>query len=169
MEIVWESLEWPGMEHVIWHAAESRADSAAVMLLPDGPLRVNYLLTPTRVEISGLILEHDGQGSWVDRPELDGCLEVDISITPLTNTLPIRRLKLEPGDSREIRAVYIELPRLSVSVMPQRYSRLGERLYRYQSEGFQADRSVDEPDLVVDSPGLWRRLPVGGAAGAGRP
>lgn len=166
MEIVWESLEWPGMEHVIWRDAEASADSAAVMLLPEGPLRVTYLLTPTRVEINGLILEHDGHGSWADRPELDGCLEVDISITPLTNTLPIRRLGLEPGESREIRAVYIELPRLSVSVMPQRYTRLGERLYRYQSEGFQADLSVDEHGLVVDYPGLWRRLPE---AGAGRP
>jgi len=169
MEIVWESLEWPGMEHVIWQGAEGRADSAAVMLLPEGPLRVKYVLTPTHVEINGLILEHDGEGSWTDRPELDGCLEVDISITPLTNTLPIQRLKLEPGESREIRAVYIELPQLSVSVMPQRYTRLGDRLYRYQSEGFQADLSVDEFGLVVDYPGLWRRLHIGKCTGAGRP
>ena len=96
-------------------------------------------------------------------------LDVDLGFTPLTNTLPIQRLKLEPGESREIRAVYIELPQLSVSVMPQRYTRLGDRLYRYQSEGFQADLSVDEFGLVVDYPGLWRRLHIGKCTGAGRP
>ncbi|HZM80747.1 MAG TPA: putative glycolipid-binding domain-containing protein [Candidatus Limnocylindrales bacterium] len=159
MEIVWESLEWPGMEHVIWEGGH--ADSVAVLLPPEGPQRVSYRITPTRVEINGLILEHDGEGSWRDRPELDGCLEVDISITPLTNTLPINRLKLRPGESREIRAAYIELPGLTVSVMPQRYTCLGDRLYRYQSEGFQADLTVDEHGLVVDYPGLWRRLHAG--------
>ena len=38
----------------------------------------------------------DGAGHWrVDereRPDLEGCLDVDIQITPFTNTLPIRRL-----------------------------------------------------------------------------
>jgi hypothetical protein len=122
---------------------------------------VSYRITPGRVEINGLILEHDGGGNWRDRPELDGCLEVDISTTPLTNTLPINRLRLKPGESHAIRAVYIELPGLGVSVMPQRYTRLDERLYRYQSEGFQADLTVDEHGLVVDYPGLWRRLHAG--------
>jgi len=163
MEIIWESLEWPGMEHAIWADGPEgwRADSAAVMLLPGGPQRVSYRITPTRVEVNGLILEHDGEGNWRNRPELDGCREVDISTTPLTNTLPIDRLKLSPGESREIRAVYIELPLLTVSVMPQRYTRLGDNLYRYQSEGFQADLTVDEHNIVVDYPGLWRRLHAG--------
>lgn len=156
MEIVWESLEWPGLEHVIWQ--DGAADSAAVMLLPEGPQRVNYRITPGKIEINGLVLEHDGAGTWRDRPELDGCLEVDISITPMTNTLPINRLGLGVGESAEIRAVYVELPQLEVSVMPQRYTRLAERLYRYQSEGFQADLTVDEHNIVVDYPNLWRRL-----------
>lgn len=163
MEIVWESLQWPGLEDAIWE--DGHADSAAVMVLPEGPQRVHYRITPTRVEINGLVLEHDGRGHWRDRPELDGCLEVDISTTPLTNTLPIRRLRLAPGESREIRAVYIDMPSLELSVMPQRYTRLDDGRYRYQSENFQADLTVDEHGLVVDYPGLWRRLP----AASGRP
>jgi hypothetical protein len=164
MEIVWESLEYPGLEHVIWDG-NGHFDSAAVMLLPEGPHRLGYHISPGKVEVNDLVLEHDGEGNWRGRPELQGCLEVDISVTPLTNTLPINRLRLSPGESAEIRAVYIDVPSLRVSVMPQRYTRLGERLYRYQSKGFQADLSVDEHGLVVDYPGLWRRLD----AGPGRP
>lgn len=167
MEIVWQSLKWPGIEHVIW--SDGHADSMAVMVLPEGPQRVSYRITPTLVEINGLVLEHDGAGGWHDRPELDGCREVDISTTPLTNTLPIRRLQLSIGETHEIRAVYIEVPRLTVSVMPQRYTRLGDRLYRYQSKNFQADLAVDEHGLVIDYPGLWRRLRTGDRATARRP
>lgn len=161
MEIVWESLEWPGIEHVIWDGDNGRADSVAVMLPPDGPQRVSYRISPGRVEINGLILDHDGEGNWRDRPELEGCLEVDISTTPLTNTLPINRLGLSLGESLDIRAAHVKLPALTVSAMAQRYTRLGERLYRYQSKGFQADLVVDEYALVVDYPGLWRRLHAG--------
>jgi len=156
MDIVWESLQWPGIEHAIWK--DGHADSVAVMVLPEGPQRVSYRISPGRIEINGLVLEHDGQGSWRDRPELDGCLEVDISITPLTNTLPISRLRLATGESREIRAVYIDMPSLQLSVMPQRYTRLGDRGYRYQSENFQADLILDDNGLVIDYPGLWRRI-----------
>jgi uncharacterized protein len=167
MEIIWESLEWPGLEHATWE--DGHADSTAVMLLPEGPQRVGYRITPTSVEVNGLRLEHDGAGHWRDRPELDGCFEVDISVTPMTNTLPIRRLGLKPGESQDIRVVYIELPGPGVSVMAQRYTRLGDRSYRYQSEGFQADLTVDDHDVVVDYPGLWRRLDARQAAAARRP
>src|SRR5438045_236669 len=49
----------------------------------------------------------DGQGHWTAAsgealPDLDGCIDVDISVTPFTNTLPIRRLALASGASQEI-------------------------------------------------------------------
>lgn len=40
---------------------------------------------------------HDGQGN--DYPQLAGCTEIDIEVSPITNTLPIRRLALEIGQS----------------------------------------------------------------------
>lgn len=156
MEIVWQALEWPGMEHVTWE--NGHADSVALIVYPDGPHRIRYRISPTEVTVNDLVLEHDGKGRWRGRPELDGCLEVDISITPLTNTLPINRLRLGVGESAEIRVAYIDVPQFAVSVMPQRYTRLEERLYRFQSDGFQADLTVDEQGIIVDYPGLWRRV-----------
>lgn len=111
-----------------------------------------------------LHLESDGQGHWhVDgaaRPDLQGCIDIDIQATPLTNTLPIRRLDLKEGKSLELRLCYIDLPELTVSVAEQRYMALGPSFYRFESldNGFTADLPVDEDGFVRDYPGLFRRL-----------
>ncbi|MEZ0172009.1 putative glycolipid-binding domain-containing protein [Microvirga sp. TS319] len=112
-----------------------------------------------------LDLESNGQGSWTEngkpRPELQGCIDVDIQATPLTNTLPIRRLEWAAGQSTEICLCYIAVPELSVSARTQRYTALKPgSLYRFESleSGFTADLPVDEDGFVRDYPGLFRRL-----------
>jgi hypothetical protein len=149
MEAVWQSLEWPGIEHVRWDGRH--ADSAAVMVLPDsGPLRVAYRIDvgsdggTERVEINGKAIHPPG--------------DVDIAITPFTNTLPIRRLRLAVGESAEIDATYVAAPDFEVSTMRQRYTRVDEHRYRYESPGFEALLTLDEHDLVTEYPGLWRRI-----------
>ena len=96
-------------------------------------------------------------------PELDGCIDVDISATPFTNTLPIRRLGLEPGESEELAVTYVRVPELLVGAERQRYSCLeaqanGE-LYRFEAlpSGFTAELPIDAEGLVIDYPGLFRR------------
>jgi hypothetical protein len=181
VDIVWSSLAWPGTEHVVWaEGSELRADSLAVHDLPDGPARVSYHLIAerdgrtrqVRIETTGaattnrLTLTSDGNGAWSDGsgrplPTLQGCLDVDISSTPLTNTLPIRRLRLAPGASGDLIAAYVEVPQLHLRAVRQRYTRLrrgaSTTVYRYQSGSFQADLTVDAHDLVLDYPGLWQR------------
>lgn len=121
-----------------------------------------------RVEIANLkrVLEitANGIGRWSDAggtwiPALDGCIDVDISLTPATNTLPIRRLNLPVGDGADIKVAYILAPDLSLRAGPQRYAKLGERLWRFNGLDidFTADISVDEAGFVVEYPGLFRR------------
>jgi hypothetical protein len=112
-----------------------------------------------------LHLESDGHGHWrengKDRPDLQGCIDVDIQATPLTNTLPIRRLDLETGESIDIRLCYITVPDLIASPANQRYTALeAGSLYRFESleSGFTADLPVDEDGFVLDYPGLFKRL-----------
>jgi len=112
-----------------------------------------------------LDLESNGQGSWAEngkhQPELQGCIDVDIQATPLTNTLPIRRLEWQAGTSIDIRLVYIAIPDLAVSSPTQRYTALepGSR-YRFESldSGFTAELPLDEDGFVLDYPDLFRRL-----------
>lgn len=112
-----------------------------------------------------LDLESNGQGSWTEngkaRPDLQGCIDVDIQATPLTNTLPIRRLEWASGQTTDIRLCYIAVPDLTASAQDQRYTAIEPgSLYRFESvaSGFTADLPVDADGFVRDYPELFRRL-----------
>jgi hypothetical protein len=113
-----------------------------------------------------IVLTSDRAGHWRDEagralPELEGAIDVDLPITPFTNTLPIRRLGLAAGRSADLRVVYVRLTAASVTLDPQRYTCLEEgRRYHYESldSDFEAEIGVDEDGLVLDYPGLFRRV-----------
>lgn len=102
-----------------------------------------------------------------DTAALDGIFDIDLSLSPATNTLPIRRLAPAIGEAVDVTAVWIGFPELAVELLPQRYTRLDERLYRYESNDgdFVAEIAVDELGLVVSYEGLWQRI---AEAGPGR-
>ena len=113
-----------------------------------------------------LVLETEGDGHWFDGhgkalTELSGAIDVDIACTPFTNTLPIRRLDLQAGESAELKMVYIPMPSLTPVIDEQRYTCIepGRRyLYEAVDRTFSAELEVDEDGLVVDYPTLFRRL-----------
>jgi uncharacterized protein len=184
MRLVWVPEDEPGIEDVrIAHDPSNVADiSSAVIRLWEGqPLRVTYKLVcdagwrVRELQMTGeseavgkrtIRLFSDGAGNWHDDKDqpfdaLQGCIDVDIMLTPLTNTLPIRRLQLAPGESREISVVYVAAPDLSIRPFQQRYTRLDDgQHYRYESleSGFTAELPVDDDGFVVDYPGIWRRV-----------
>ena len=73
-----------------------------------------------------LTIERTGDATWrVDgkpRPDLNGCVEVDVSATPFCNGLAIRRLGEADG---ELVALFVDAPALSVEPSLQRYERRG--------------------------------------------
>ncbi|TQK18782.1 hypothetical protein FBY40_1271 [Microbacterium sp. SLBN-154] len=103
-------------------------------------------------------------GRWLvngeHRGDLAGATEIDIQATPLTNTLPIRRLGLAVGESADIDTAWIAVPALTVVRDPQRYTRLDERQWLYESRDsdFRAILTVDDEGLVLDYPGLFRSI-----------
>ncbi|NYJ34969.1 putative glycolipid-binding domain-containing protein [Nocardiopsis aegyptia] len=107
-------------------------------------------------------------GHWTDTagrpvPELVGCLDADVAATPLTNTLPIRRLGLRPGEYRDIAVAWIDIPSLRVRRVRQRYTRhppedgLEHYTYRDPHHG-EYHLSVDGDGVVVDYERFARRL-----------
>ncbi|MDQ3227137.1 MAG: putative glycolipid-binding domain-containing protein, partial [Chloroflexota bacterium] len=76
------------------------------------------------------------------------------------NTLPIRRLAPAIGDAVGVTAVWVSFPELTIEPLPQRYIRLDERRYRYESDGgaFVTEIAVDDLGLVVTYDGGWRRI-----------
>jgi uncharacterized protein len=94
-----------------------------------------------------------------DERDFAGCTDLDLSCTPFTNTLPIRRLNLEIGQSADIQALYINCPEIRFEITKQRYARLSEFQYRFTSldVDFTAIITVDAEGFVTDYPGLFER------------
>jgi uncharacterized protein len=92
----------------------------------------------------------------VHRPDLDGCVDVDIAATPLTNTFPIRRLAgLRVGESATAPVAWVDVPGLSVTRVEQTYQRMpavdGLDAWRYSDPKHGAFTLTVDPDgLVVD-------------------
>jgi len=108
-------------------------------------------------------LAADAEGRWrsggEELPAVAGCLDVDLSLTPATNTLPLRRLPLAPGESREVAAAWVLFPSLEVKPLAQTYTRLDAHRLRYESAtGFSTEIEVDDSDLVVRYPPFWERV-----------
>lgn len=185
-QAVWSRSDAPGMEHLtlIVRRAGAAADGLVLGVEENAAFRLRYTVgcdprwRVRRVEVNlsgggrGLSLSADGRGRWFDEsgapvPALDGCVDVDITATPLTNTLPIRRLALKPGESADIRVAYVTTPDLRVAPDEQRYTCLetdaGGGRYRFEQigTGFTAVIRVDADGLVEDYPGLFRRVWAG--------
>ncbi len=111
-----------------------------------------------------LVLEADGPGRWrinrMPASGLDGCLDVDLESSSLTNALPVHRLGLEVGQGADAPAVWVRALELGVERLEQHYVRLEDdgsrQRYRYSAPdfGFECQLSFDEFGLVLDYPGI---------------
>ena len=64
-------------------------------------------------------------------------------------------------NTRMVDLPWVDGTTLTVTAQPQAYTRLAERLYRFEildGSGFQAELPVDEGGLVLDYSGLFRRV-----------
>lgn len=127
--------------------------------------QVRQFLLFRDLEEPDLWLATDGSGRWGEmngahRTELDGCYDIDLTCTPFTNTLPIRRLPLHEGHAAELPVVSIDPETLGVRPDLQRYTRIGSHrwLFEQVETGRSAELEVDEFGLVLDYPALFRRL-----------
>lgn len=160
------------------HDNGHRLQGLTVMPLEDRPCHIEYavavdeawlpnfvtatITTPTQIRTRHL--ERDANGHWrLDgdvAAYLDGCTDVDLGWTPATNTVPIRRLDLAVGDTETISAAWIRFPELDVVVSPQRYTRLADDCWRYQSGQYDFALTTDVATGLVLAYGddLWRAV-----------
>jgi hypothetical protein len=111
-----------------------------------------------------ITLEADGDGHWLVGGEsassLDGCLDVDLESSAMTNALPIHRMRLTVGSQASAPAVYIRAVDLAVERLEQHYRRVPDeaprQCYDYASPSFNyAGRlSFDKHGLALDYPGI---------------
>ena len=141
------------------------------------------------VEVTGegwarrIHLERDDGGTWscdtdasgdVERPPpggdaamLEGALDCDLGLSPLTNFMPVRRHGLHAGaEGRDFLMAWVSVPDLALFASRQRYEHVRSdangAVVRYVDlgahEGFTAELELDRDGLVVHYPGLARRV-----------
>ena len=113
------------------------------------------------------LLAADGAGTWLingePAPQLDGCLDVDLESSAMTNTLPVHRLALAAGERADAPAAYVRALDLTVARLEQAYRRIAgngpRQRYDYAAPafGFTSRLVYDESGLVLDYPGIARR------------
>jgi uncharacterized protein len=178
--VVWKNLLNDGRDYCgLWRTAEGWLLRGTVVgvLKDQRPMLASYEIQcdenwiTHRVEIKRIIggdtqtlsLSMDSRGAWGssghELRNLYGCNDVDLAVTPATNTLPIRRLNLQVGNGQSVIAAWVKFPDLTVQPLSQRYTRLAKDTYRYESNpGFSAEIVVDDLGLVTTYPGGWERI-----------
>jgi len=176
---IWQWLQSPGLERFEFSRIgdEWIFRGTILTLVHDAAAEARYEIAcdrsfkTKRVSISLLdssgerTLNTDAQdGHWFENGQenqtVKGAVDIDLGWSPSTNTLPIKRLKLEIGQtSGEFSAAWVRFPELKLQPLPQEYLRLADRQYRYSSRGgaFVAKLLVDDNDLVLDYERFWQR------------
>lgn len=177
--ILWRRVDLPGHEAAVLRSDTDgwKIEGTAVFLYEHQPVRLSYEL----VCDDGWKTLRAIVGGWIGRREVDveievhasawlrdgahlrnleGCNDLDLSFSPSTNLLPIRRLNLPVGKKESVRAAWLGFPRFELEPLEQDYERLGPTLVRYSSDGgkFVRDLEIDEAGFVVSYPGMWEEV-----------
>jgi hypothetical protein len=179
--ILWRRLDLPGHDAAALVESVDGAELRGMAVFRDqcGPTALHYRVRcsagwqTSGADIHGwlgaqpveLSIGRDGSGRWslngVACPAVAGCVDLDLSFTPATNLLPLRRLDLVVGDTAEIRSAWLDWPAGTLAPLVQRYTRQSPTAYNYESDlpgagRFAAGLRVDPVGWVIDYPGLWQ-------------
>lgn len=175
----WRYFRHPGTDRATLSSTDRgyHLSGQARLRFPEGPTTMTYAIgcdaawrpQSARINVQRgrskqfLELEMSEEGNWkvngFHHRELLGFTDLDLSASPSTNTLAIRRLDLPVGSAAEIQTAWVVFPDLEVRPVHQRYHRMSEHHYRYEGlhNGFVAEFDVDDLGLVVNYPDFWER------------
>ena len=176
--ILWSGIEYYSLENCIVETTSDgvNINSVIIGLYNENIYRVKYdivlnhdwlinsCIIEARInnELKKIeLLKH--RGTWFlngkIHPEFDKCSDVDIPLTPLTNSLPINRLKLNVGQEAKVDIIYIDLLEDTIKHVKQRYRRLRSDIFKYENipNDFEAEIKVDSTGFVIDYPQLFKR------------
>src|SRR5438552_19181141 len=172
--ILWRRLDQPGHEscrllvgHSHWHLS-----GVAVFAHDQQPCRLDYAVVcdsgwhTLSARVAGWVgndaveieLAADSARRWrlngAECPAVAGSIDVDLNFSPSTNLLPIRRLGLAIGQEAKVQAAWFRFPSFALEPLEQRYRRIDDATYRYESAGgkFIAELRVNAAGFVTRYP-----------------
>jgi uncharacterized protein len=175
--VLWRRLDGPGHDacQLLRAASGYELQGVAVFLHRDRPCSLQYRVCCDKrwltcsAHVAGVVgrktVEVQVQrvrDDWIldeeVQPGLVGCKDIDLSFTPATNTLPIRRLRLAVGESCTTSAAWLRFPSLTIGKLDQTYAYRGHGSYAYSSLAgkFRRRLGVRPSGLVATYPTFWR-------------
>lgn len=131
---------------------------------PDWSTREGHVTSLSATGWRSVLLEVVGEGRWMVNgaaaPHLDGCFDVDLESSAMTNALPVHRMGLDVGARADAPAAYVHATDLSVDRLEQRYRRISDdgarQRYEYIAPAFEFESRLvyDESGFVLDYPGI---------------
>jgi hypothetical protein len=179
--LVWRGLDaWRAeVAHPVIAGDRLEASGTQIGVEPE-PYRLDYeLRTGERFVTAALTVKARGgdwerqlelvraeDGRWTangeDVPDVEGALDCDLGLCPLTNTMPVLRERLlDPAaEPRDFAMAWVSVPDLGVRRSEQRYEPIDARRVRFVGEHreFVAELELDEDGFVVRYPELAQRV-----------
>ncbi|MBO8156363.1 MAG: putative glycolipid-binding domain-containing protein [Bacillaceae bacterium] len=111
-------------------------------------------------------LHTNNKGEWMNNhgevKELQGCIDIDISVTPFSNSLPINRCSWKENTPKNFNMVYISVPEMTFHKAEQSYTLIHctdkEKVFKYESGNFESFIYTDESGMVTLYPNLFKKI-----------
>ncbi len=140
-KVIWKNEEQFGCEHFNMIVEEKSYSAKGTIIYVDGrtsnahiveykiDLDANWFTKKLRIVMddhNSLNLMSDGKGTWFDKDgkvidKLKGAIDIDISATPFSKSLPINRIDWFLNQQEHFEMVYISIPSLEIKKIPQFY------------------------------------------------
>ena len=175
--ILWRRIDTSGHETARVYGDEDGwyLDGSAIFLHDGSPCRLEYFIecdadwSTRSVTVDGWVGEHvieheitvSEEGVWYLADEeiksVEGCIDIDLNFSPITNLLPIRRLDLKDGDAQSVSAAWLRFPSFELERLEQSYSRIDRSTVKYESRDgeFVRELKVNAAGLVLEYPDYW--------------
>lgn len=176
--IIWRRLDIPGHEYarITKEDFQNIIEGAAILAREKQFCKIEYKIIcdlhwqTLSAKVSGFVGEKtieieisvNEEKRWtmngIEISSVENCTDIDLNFSPVTNTLPIRRLDLAVGENAEVRAAWLGFPSFALEPLEQIYGRTGENEYTYESANgaFRTEIETDEFGIVVKYPDLWQ-------------
>jgi uncharacterized protein len=180
--ILWKSAEYNSLENCIITSTNKgfKISSTIIGIYKQEIYKVKYRITlnnkwetlffkiKTQLNnnIKTISYKGDGKGNWLKKgkaaKKFQGCIDIDISLTAFTNTLAINRIMLSEKKEQKIKVLYVDVLGQKVKPAKQKYTRFSKNKYTYEnvSNDFEAVLIIDEFGLIIEYPGLFKRIKV---------
>ncbi|MGD6834842.1 putative glycolipid-binding domain-containing protein [Sutcliffiella halmapala] len=182
LKVVWKNEEKYGCEYFIIVETDNNtllAEGTVIYVEEEVPtaheveysieLDKNWITRKLSILVdkqTSLEIHSDGEGNWFNTEGdllefLKGAIDIDISATPFSNSLPVNRFNWIVNQIEHIEIVYISVPSLELKKVSQSYRYIGnnanQRYFNYCCNDYETIITVDSDGFVIDYPNVFSR------------